>query len=313
MALVSICIPAYRQTLYLEKCLKSIQMQDFQDYEVIISDDSPDDTVKNFLLANFGTMVYSYSANTPSLGSPENWNHAIRKANGKYIKIMHHDDCFTGPSALRLMVEEMERSGADFLFCQTDIWHLKTSHQRINAVSDKQWKLIQSFPDFLFFRNLIGSPSATMFRSGEGLLFDNRFKWLVDVEFYLRLFKKGAKVTRLNRPLIRTFHQAEGQVTGDVENDPQVLIREHVLLFNTIAENKHSIKKFETFFDLLFFRFSVTELGTLEKIVPEMAAKRDFYAKVIKQLPLKRKWKNLRARFYNSYFNTYYLKLEQFA
>ena len=47
--LVSICIPTYKQIPYLKKCIESVLKQDFEDYELIITDDSPDDSVEVFL------------------------------------------------------------------------------------------------------------------------------------------------------------------------------------------------------------------------------------------------------------------------
>ena len=47
---VSICIPAYKRTVFLRRLLQSIEMQTFKDFEVIVSDDSDDDSV--FQLVN---------------------------------------------------------------------------------------------------------------------------------------------------------------------------------------------------------------------------------------------------------------------
>jgi len=44
---ISICIPAYKNVGFLERLLHSISIQSFADYEVVITDDSPDDSVKN--------------------------------------------------------------------------------------------------------------------------------------------------------------------------------------------------------------------------------------------------------------------------
>jgi glycosyltransferase involved in cell wall biosynthesis len=55
--LVSICIPTYKQTEYLKKCLESILAQDFKDYELIISDDTPDDTIELFLKVTLNVGV----------------------------------------------------------------------------------------------------------------------------------------------------------------------------------------------------------------------------------------------------------------
>ena len=102
MPVVSICIPTYKQTQYLKKCLESILVQDFKDIEIIVTDDTPDDSVDVFVMATIGTIPYRYYRNSPSLGPPENWNAAARKAQGKYIKILHHDDFFTQPDSCLL-------------------------------------------------------------------------------------------------------------------------------------------------------------------------------------------------------------------
>jgi glycosyltransferase involved in cell wall biosynthesis len=39
---ISICIPTYKQVDKLEVLLRSIDSQTFRDFEVIVSDDSPD-------------------------------------------------------------------------------------------------------------------------------------------------------------------------------------------------------------------------------------------------------------------------------
>ena len=46
---VSLCIPAYKQVEYLRVTLNSVLKQDFHDYELIVTDDSADDSVKNLL------------------------------------------------------------------------------------------------------------------------------------------------------------------------------------------------------------------------------------------------------------------------
>ena len=49
MPKVSICIPTYNQLKYLEKCISSILMQEYTDYEIIVSDDSTNNDVEVFI------------------------------------------------------------------------------------------------------------------------------------------------------------------------------------------------------------------------------------------------------------------------
>ena len=74
---LSICIPAYKRIDYLKRLLLSIERQSYKNFEVIVSDDSDDNSVYN-LLQTFNKLVsIQYFKNTPSLGTPANWNSAI--------------------------------------------------------------------------------------------------------------------------------------------------------------------------------------------------------------------------------------------
>ena len=46
MVKVSICVPAYKNPVGVERLLESIKVQSFTDYEVVVTDDSPDGSVE---------------------------------------------------------------------------------------------------------------------------------------------------------------------------------------------------------------------------------------------------------------------------
>lgn len=309
--LVSICIPTYKQTQYLNKCLDSILAQDFKNFELIISDDTPNDSIEQFLISKLKNVPYVYYRNSPSLGTPENWNFAISKANGKYIKIMHHDDFFTQPTSLSLMVKKLESNNASFLFCQTDVWYSKANTHRIQKVSDKQLKILKEKPELLFFKNIIGAPSATIYLNNK-FIYDKNFKWLVDIDFYLQFLYNKQSIIYLNKTLISTIHDAEGQVTGSVIDDKNIQIKEHVLLFNKIKNHIHNSSNFTSFFDYLFYKYSIDTFEELESIVPSANENKLFFSTVIKELNKNRKWKNFKKRFFESRYNNYIFKFEQF-
>lgn len=308
--LVSICIPTYKQITYLKKCIESVLKQDFEDYELIITDDSPDDSIEDFLKDSLKKHTYFYIRNNPALGSPENWNSALRLAKGKYIKLMHHDDFFTQTGSLRLMVEKLEADKKQFLFCQTDVWYTKSNTHRIHKPNGMQLKIIRRDPTFLFFKNLVGAPSATMFLNSHQE-FDNHLKWLVDVDFYIRYLNEGS-FTYLSEPLISTSHDIDGQITGEVLNDKIIQIREHVLVFNKLSDKINNSKSYEDFFDDLFYSHNIMSYNGLCEIVPEANEKADFYKKIIKNTTKHRFWKKLKKKFFTSRYNNYIFKLEQF-
>lgn len=303
---VSICIPCYKQTKYLKLCLDSVLKQTFKDYEVIISDDTPDSSIKD-LIAGYVIKDLNYYHNPTALGSPANWNAAIAKAKGKYIKVLHHDDYFLDDNSLEQLVEAVEKNKADFVFCNTEVWYTSDDSRRISAPNNVQLARIKEDPSFLFFRNKIGAPSATLFLN-KGVLFDENLKWLVDVDFYIR-YLKNTSLYYVNEALICTAHETPGQITQAVQNDRIVQIKEHVLVFNKLINDIKNPAKWLSFFEYLFRDHQLTSMEELEKIVDPKNGK-EFYKKVISGMNRNVGYKNFIRRLYNSRFNV--LKSEQF-
>ena len=59
--LISICIPAYKRAAFIKRLLDSIAIQSFQDYEVVITDDSPGDDVEQVYIDDLGSHFMLYS------------------------------------------------------------------------------------------------------------------------------------------------------------------------------------------------------------------------------------------------------------
>ena len=114
---VSVCIPAYRQPSCVRRALVSVLAQKFTDYEVVVTDDSSDDATERVVTQLSGEGKVRYFRNTERLGTPQNWNRAVREASGEYIKLLHHDDWLADETCLGTFVELLETDRrADFAF-----------------------------------------------------------------------------------------------------------------------------------------------------------------------------------------------------
>src|ERR1700730_8593371 len=115
--LISICIPAYKNTDFLMRLLDSIMIQRFRDFEVVVTDDSPDEAVGRLCGEYAYRIPLRYFRNSRQLGTPENWNEAVRKSAGEWIKIMHDDDWFADEDCLgAFAAAARQHSGAAFIF-----------------------------------------------------------------------------------------------------------------------------------------------------------------------------------------------------
>jgi glycosyltransferase involved in cell wall biosynthesis len=269
---ISICIPAYNQTKYLDILIRSIQDQSFRDFEIIVSDDSKTDDVSNYLRKyNFGNQL-KYFRNQPSLGSPENWNAAIAKATGKYIKIMHHDDAFTNPSALEEMFHFMESNNYDYIFCDTKVENLKDPDKsRIHRIKNLS-KTIRK-PYLIFFGNPIGSPSTSMIKREKfpSLQYDKNYIWLVDMEYYARLFKASSRGNNIPKPLILTYYSSEEQISMMALANFELQIKEQAMLYDRMHTEAPAWIRF-------FMQVSIVRLFYRGKIKDKKAA--DYYSHV---------------------------------
>lgn len=232
MPRVSICIPTYCQIDYLRQTLQSVRSQDFNDYELIISDDSPDDTVAKLLESfNFGDRLRYYH-NKIALGSPQNWNQAIRLANGDYIKILHHDDRLSHSNSLLQFVNILDRNpNCDFAFCASLVEDVVNGEKFTHAPTPEQLNSLSISPEELFYGNVIGAPSSTIYRNGLNIEYDLQMKWLVDIDFYIRILQLNNKFQFIDEALITTPTNALHQVTEQCKNSASIELREHLLLY----------------------------------------------------------------------------------
>lgn len=233
--LISICIPAYKRLDYLQKLLHSISIQTFKDYEVIITDDSPDDSVERFVKKIGDIQVISYYRNQKVLGTPENWNEAIRKANGAWIKLMHDDDWFVDENSLQTFYEaSLDHTDCDFFFsAYNNVVDNKDIPETVRLNSMGQFMLKKS-PLNLFRKQYVGNPSCTLIKRDIHLFYDNNFKWVVDFEYYIRALKKVKKFYYINKVLVNVGVN-EDQVTKFTFRKPEVEIPENHLMIEKMG------------------------------------------------------------------------------
>lgn len=102
---ISVCIPTYNKSGTIEYTLRSVINQSYEDWELIVIDDSNNELTE-IVLKKFSkndTRI-KYFRNKERLGLVKNWNECIRQASYDYIYILHHDD-FLMPGVLQAYSE----------------------------------------------------------------------------------------------------------------------------------------------------------------------------------------------------------------
>jgi glycosyltransferase involved in cell wall biosynthesis len=104
---VSVCIPVFNGDQFIEAAVDSVLGQTYKDFELIIVDNqSTDNTVQ--LIRKYTDPRIRFFQNDTNIGLIPNWNMAMSKASGEYIKILPADDILY-PDCLALQVAVMDK------------------------------------------------------------------------------------------------------------------------------------------------------------------------------------------------------------
>lgn len=179
---ISIVIPTYecygKGWLYLNELLNSIYKQDFKDFEVIISDQSKDDSIRdlvNFYKAMLPIAILDSRSLPRSISC--NVNNAIKHASGSYIKPMFMDDFFCNDRALSIINEKLDSNPHHW--CANAVLHC----QSINFL---EGVIVPRYHDKIHLgSNSMSGPSVVTFK--HKVYFDEKLTILMDCEMYKRM------------------------------------------------------------------------------------------------------------------------------
>lgn len=126
---LSLCIPTYNRASYLDKCLKSIikQLGNNDEVEIIISDNVSEDNTGE--IAAFYTSKYNnvkYFRNDTNIGGDKNFIEALKRGNGKYLKLLNDYVAFKDGCALKMLeIVKNHLENKEILFFANGISYLR--------------------------------------------------------------------------------------------------------------------------------------------------------------------------------------------
>lgn len=113
----SIIVPVYNSELYLEKCLDSLLLQSYQDFEVILVDDGSIDKSGAICdeYASKDVRIFVFHEKNGGVSSAR--NKGLSVARGKYISFVDSDDWVT-PDYLSVFAEARSRFDYDLVYME---------------------------------------------------------------------------------------------------------------------------------------------------------------------------------------------------
>ncbi len=182
---ISICIPTYNRKNYLKETLKSIFLQTYKDYEVVIVDDGSTDGTEEMLKKGEYPIRYYWQRNA---GDAAARNKLIELARGQYISFIDSDDLLP-PDAIELMVSAVP-DGAENVV----VYGPYTAIDEYgNVCRRKRKRLYSGFITQHLFENILVHSCGSMFPTKilhEAGGFDESLPVCSDYDLWLRLSLK---------------------------------------------------------------------------------------------------------------------------
>jgi glycosyltransferase involved in cell wall biosynthesis len=130
---VSVILTVYKRTNYLTEALNSALAQTYENFEVIVADDSGTAASREILAAYKDPRV-RYLPNPTTVGIARSLVRAVEQARGEFIAILNDDDVWE-KEFLQEMMAPLERE-AGCVAAFADHWVMDTSGQIDSALSD---------------------------------------------------------------------------------------------------------------------------------------------------------------------------------
>lgn len=117
MAKISVIIPAYNVENYIEKTLKSLTLQTFKDFEVIIVNDGSTDNTENQVRSILRNVDFPWKLlNQQNQGVSVARNNGLIQANGEYVCFLDGDDYYDA-FFLEKMYNKAKENDYDMVVC----------------------------------------------------------------------------------------------------------------------------------------------------------------------------------------------------
>ncbi len=214
---ISCVVPTFESLELVAACLTSIRSQRGVRIDLVVSDDSRDGRVREFVSASAMGGESVRFVEGPRSGNPvDNWNHGLGEARGAIRVLVHQDEILADPSYLRRAVDAFERPSRTAVIGRTVVSGGSKSSR--HALAAAIGRALPGRPWFLPMLNWIGPTAAFVFRGDHR--FDPRLVQLADVEFYSRVLKTGDHVVLRGASVASRGYHGD-QITARI--DPVVL------------------------------------------------------------------------------------------
>lgn len=293
-------VPVYNVEAYLEKCISSILVQNFREYEIIIVNDGTQDNsgkIAETFAEKYPEKIVYIQQENKGLGSARNTG--IRHAKGEYLLFVDSDD-YIAPDTLQKVYDRIVKEQADLLLF--DFYRVSEQYEMLSrnygCFREKVEFTFESCPAILFDNPSVWNKlyHRSLF-TDYGIVFPDRV-WYEDLRTTAKIYTKAKKIVYFKEPLYY-YCQRESSImhTKDCTKYLQIVeAMEDLLQYfkdQGLYEKYREELEFLTAYQVLFF--AVVQVNKID-VSSEVQKKLKKY--VIEKFPDYRK-----NAYYRSWFN----------
>lgn len=207
MILISIILPVYNCSLYLENCVSSVINQTYKDFELIIVDDGSTDGSSKICdkLAQIDDRIRVF--HIPNGGVSAARNYGIKRANGEYIGFIDSDDAYD-ISMLEILTEYLTDEKLDVIQCGYQIMYSNDLRQDDYCIDFDYKKSFDYVYDLFYPRKKISNSIWNkLFKKSclSGIFFDENIRIGEDFKFVFEVLENCSNVKLISKPLYKYF------------------------------------------------------------------------------------------------------------
>jgi len=213
---LTVAIPTHdmdSKEYFFRRCLDSLWNQSFQDFEIVVTDNSDDDKIE--VICDWYRTGIRYFKN-PTKGMAQNTNEAIRRSKGELIKILYMDDYMAHDEALEKIIKKFNGhwlvTGCTHSITGKEFFKPHIPHYSLDIVTGN---------------NTIGSPSVLTILNKKPLMFDEQMTWVLDCDYYKRMYDLyGEPVILKDINVVMGIH--DGQATNTMGDERKNYEHEYI-------------------------------------------------------------------------------------
>jgi len=173
---LSIITATHNRPELLKRMVDSVLAQSFQDWELIIIDDSTHDETEKCFSSITEDKRVTYQKNNKNLGLPESRNCGLNKAEGMWITLLDDDDMYYSFSSLAEVMTVLVNAEKKWITCNRVDLHQIPFTKQLVVKKEYNW-----VTDFLFNKSFRGDAVHFIHKS---LLLNIRYRGTHRAEWY---------------------------------------------------------------------------------------------------------------------------------